>query len=63
MSTEIEQKVAHDEKFKFFIFHIKIAYHTVGNVVGFFHERFNLVPENGEILCGPRDRRKRPILA
>ena len=59
MSTDIEQKVAHDEKSKFFIFHTKIAYYTVRNVVGFFLERFILIPENDEILFGPRDQRKR----
>ena len=56
MSTKTEQKVAHDEKSKFLIFHTKIAYNTVRNVVVFFFfflERFILVPENDEIPCGP----------
>ena len=39
-----EQKVAHDEKSKFFIFHTKIAYHTVKKHGGiFFLERFILI--------------------
>ena len=59
MSTKIEQKVAHDEKSKFFIFYTEIAYHTVRNVVVFFLKRFILIPENDEIPWGPCDQRKR----
>ena len=59
MSTKIEQKVAHDEKSKFFISRAKIAYHTTRNVVGIFLERFILIPENEEILFGLCDQRKR----
>ena len=62
MSTKIEQKVAHDEKSKFFIFHTKIAYHTVRNVVGFFLERFILIPENDEIPCSPCDQKKKAAI-
>ena len=51
--------LAHDEKSKFFMFHTKLVYHIVRNVVGFFLERFILIPENDEIPCGPRDQRKR----
>ena len=59
MSTKIEQKVARDEKSKYFIFHTETAYHTVRNLVGFFLERFILIPENDEIPWGPCNQRKR----
>ena len=56
ISTKVEQKVAHDKKSKFLTFHTKIAFHTVGNVVGFFFlKRFTSNPENDEIPRGPRD--------
>ena len=34
--SENKKRLAQDEKSKFFIFHTKIAYHTLRNLVGFF---------------------------
>ena len=48
--------LAHDKKSQFFLFHLKIAYHTIKNEMGFL---VSLKAENDEVPCSPRGQRKR----